>query len=48
MRIRIQPQNTRPAQSIFMIILYWNQAQFHDHLVLDNSQPEALPSAGVE
>src|SRR5580658_11280978 len=37
MRICIQPQNTRPVHPIFMIILYWNQAQFHDHLVLDNS-----------
>src|ERR1017187_10114347 len=42
MRICIQPQKTRPVHPIFMIILYWNQAQFHDHLVLDNSPPPKL------
>jgi len=34
-------QHAYPATSIFRIILYWNQAPFQDHLVLDNSQ--ALP-----
>jgi len=34
---RIQPQNTDLVYPIFMIILYWNQDRFHDHLVLDNS-----------
>src|ERR1017187_884703 len=38
MRICIQPQNTCPVHPIFMIILYWNQVRFHDHLVLDNSE----------
>jgi hypothetical protein len=28
-----------------MITLYWNQAQFHDHLVLDNSPPVSITSA---
>jgi hypothetical protein len=33
MGVYILPQNTDLAHSSFMIILYWNQAQFHDHLV---------------
>jgi len=37
MRMCIRPQNAYPAHSIFMIILYWKQVRFHDHLVLENS-----------
>src|SRR6266700_3551711 len=37
MRICIRPQTASPSH-IFMIILYWNQVRFHDHLVLENSQ----------
>jgi len=33
----IRPQNAYSAPSIFMIIFYWKQVHFHDHLVLENS-----------
>jgi len=37
-------QHAYPATSIFRIILYWNQAPFQDHLVLDNSPcPDLIP-----
>src|SRR6202035_6058042 len=32
-----QPLHAYPTSSSFRIILYWNQARFQDHLVLDNS-----------
>jgi len=34
MRMCIRPQNAYSAPSIFMIIFYWKQVHFHDHLVL--------------
>src|SRR6202035_5375314 len=35
-----QPLHAYPTSSSFRIILYWNQARFQDHLVLDNSVDE--------